>query len=279
MSADGATVAFAGTNGVRWFRAGVSTGAVVQLTEPQFRSGQPLSASATHLLWLHTNGMLQLRDFNGSVTSVLLPPAVDPAKSWCSPDGRFLLYEPVDRNGIVAWNLAAGQKAWEVPVGAIHARLLAVSGNSRRVVIGDTAGYLRILELATGRELPLLRAHLSAAYAADFSRDGQHLVSAGHDGVVNWWDVDSGRLLGSFRSTSDAYWTVALAPDGRRIAAGTSESSIVVWDTTSRQEVAAFQLGGALEPVEGTLRFTADGTALLLWSRNSIRQWLAPSSP
>ena len=98
------------------------------------------------------------------------------------------------------------------------------------------------------------------------------MVSAGHDGLVKLWATDSGRLLGEFRSTFESYWTVALAPDGRRIAAGTAESTIVIWDVPSRLEVAILRLSETLEPVEGLLRFTPDGTALQL-ANGTIRRW------
>src|SRR5207249_7683578 len=118
-------------------------------------------------------------------------------------------------------------------------------------------------------------AHRAAAYAADFSPDGARVVSAGLDGAVKLWEIGTGHLLGEFRSSVESYWTVALAPDGRRIAAGTSEFTVVLWDVMSRQEVATFKLGDTPEPVQGVLRFSPDGTALLL-DHGTVRRWPAP---
>src|SRR5262249_6150128 len=106
-------------------------------------------------------------------------------------------------------------------------------------------------------------AHHGYCYACDFSRDGRFLVTAGHDGLVKLWEVDLSKLISQFASSADAYWTVALSPDGRRIAAGTGESAIILWDVANRQEVGSFSLGEPLRPVEGQLRFAPGGEALV----------------
>jgi WD40 repeat protein len=276
LATDGGAWAFVGTNGGRWFRA-LSPDTDGQVLPGDLKQATQLAGvAANRLLWVDANGVPRLEEADRSVARVRLPPAIAPNTGCLSPNGQFLLYQPPGGKSQSIWDLTAGQLAWEHAPRATRERLLAISGDSRLVVAGDTAGRLRVIELGTGRELRTIQAHVNAAYAADFSPDGARMVSAGHDGLVKLWAIDSGRLLGEFRSTADAYWTVAITPDGSRIAAGTSESSIVLWDAMSRQEVATFQLGGALAPVEGLLRFTPDGRALLLNTIGSLRQWAAP---
>ena len=135
---------------------------------------------------------------------------------------------------------------------------------------------LRPNTLATGREIRSLTAHRADAYAADFSSDGARVASAGFDGTVRLWEIATGRMLGEYRSSVESFWTVALSPDGQRIAASTGESTIVLWDVPSRQEVATFRLGGPLGLVEGILRFSPDGTELLLGHHAPLRRWSAP---
>lgn len=276
ISSDGAASAFAETNGVRWVRAGHPS--EIRLSPPEFQagSGQLAGVTPSHVLWVAKSGEPILVGTQGIEAAAKLPQAIVPVGVWLSPSGRFLLHQTPGSKSISARDLVTGESVWELDPGPKLTRVLALSANNQWVVTGDTAGILRILELATGREHRSIHAHVSAAYAADFSPDGRHLVSAGHDGVVKWWETNRGLLLGTFHSFTDAYWTVAFAPDGTRIAAGTSESTIVLWDTASRHEVATFQLGGSLEPVEGVLRFSPEGSSLLFCAHGTLRQWVAP---
>lgn len=134
-----------------------------------------------------------------------------------------------------------------------------------------------MVDLPSGRTAASFPAHANYAYDCDLSPDGRLLATAGFDGRVKLWEVDGPRLQGEYRSTGDAYWTVALSPDGRRVAAGTSEASVVLWDTASAEEVASFSLGNALGPVEGRIRFTPDGGALV-HGFGVLHRWDAPGA-
>jgi serine/threonine protein kinase/WD40 repeat protein len=192
-----------------------------------------------------------------------------------SPDGRFVALKVNGVEGLLVWDLMTGREVFRVTNEPTWIAS-TFSADSRQLACTSHRGQARVWELPSGRELASFRAHGNWAYDCDLSRDGTRLVTASFDGSVKLWDVASARLLGEYRSTADAYWTVALSPDGRRIAAGTSESSIVLWDVPSRQEVASFALGEPLRPVEGRLRFTPDGHALLRANR-VLNHWAAPA--
>jgi predicted Ser/Thr protein kinase len=233
-----------------------------------------LFLSATSVAAIDPPGKLHRLETNGAWREVSLGGLTVKQGGALSPDGRFAALRVKEFPGPVIWDFTAGREVvrveneptWLSPV---------FDARSRRLAYSLPSGRVRIWELPSGREAAHFLAHRNYAYACDLSPDGQRLATAGFDGRVKLWEIEGRRLLGEYRSTADAYWTVALSPDGRRIAAGTSESSIVLWDVPSRQEVATFQLGGALGPVEGMLRFTPDGAALL-HANGVLNQWAAP---
>jgi WD40 repeat protein len=93
------------------------------------------------------------------------------------------------------------------------------------------------------------------------------------------WEWETGKKIAEFHSSADSYWSVALSPDGRRIAAGTGESTVVLWDVASHQEVASLTVAAQIFPVEGHLRFSPDGTALIFGGPDYWKIWTAPKLP
>jgi WD40 repeat protein len=138
------------------------------------------------------------------------------------------------------------------------------SANGGAFCVGSATGRVRVFDLPSGRLRGTLQAHHGYTYACDLSRDGTRLATAGFDGFVRLWSTETMTVLAEFQSSMESFWTVALSPDGRRIAAGTGESSVVIWDVPSRLEVATLGMGEPLLPVEGLLRFTPDGSTLVL---------------
>jgi hypothetical protein len=92
-----------------------------------------------------------------------------------------------------------------------------------------------------------------------FSRDGRALITAGGDRAVRVWDL-AGRAVVQLEGHRNRVRTLALSPDGRTLASGSDDGTVLVWRTGWPQR----------RPAPPEARLTADEKADL---------WLYLSSP
>jgi WD40 repeat protein len=81
------------------------------------------------------------------------------------------------------------------------------------------------------QELLTLRGHASEVRSVVFSADGSRLVSSDIAGA-RVWDVTTGREILSLPSTAYVF-CATFSPDGKRVATGHGEGSVVLWDASS----------------------------------------------
>jgi WD40 repeat protein len=96
------------------------------------------------------------------------------------------------------------------------------------------------------------------------------LVSGGYNGQVGIWDPETGKEQVLPKLHTDQVNSVAVSPDGKRIATGSSDKSIVLWDL---EKGTARRLRGHRNLVLG-LTFDPSGRRLLSASSdNDLRLW------
>src|SRR5262249_925408 len=101
----------------------------------------------------------------------------------------------------------------------------------------------RLWDGRTGKQLHVLRGHISPVTILAFSPDGKRLASAGAgDRVISLWDVDTGREVRQLRSTGFVGSLTFLA-DGHQLRGTGLET---VWDT---------ETGKVLRQVKGAVSF------------------------
>src|SRR5262249_45139447 len=106
-----------------------------------------------------------------------------------------------------------------------------------------------------------------------FFPDGKELISVGNDARALRWNLTTGQQSEQQGRTLQAFFAVAVSPNGRRIAI-TTPRQVSLWDADSMREIA--RLGGLAGDPRAT-RFLAGGNTLVVASEEGLRVWRAPS--
>src|SRR6185312_9715720 len=75
-----------------------------------------------------------------------------------------------------------------------------------------------------------------------YAPDGTMLASAGYDGKIQFWNPDTGESTGDPIS-GNGWEALSFSDDGKQLAAGGFNGSVVVFDVASRRPVAQSSTG------------------------------------
>lgn len=175
----------------------------------------------------------------------------------------------------------------------IGTTLLTFKGHSKRVsfvswspdgkyiVSGGDDKAIHVWEATTGTSLLTYSGH-SRPSAAAWSPDSKRIASAsggifGGNDSVHIWDAITGQPLLTCKGHSSPKWALAWSPDGTRIAVGSRNNTIQIFETSGGELVSMYKTPSAVMSVA----WSPDGTHLASASgiigKKAVQVWDVPS--
>jgi len=156
-----------------------------------------------------------------------------------SPDSRLLLTCEQSDAVVNVWDVETARLRSRIPTrfgvetpSRIPSKVARgwLSPDGRRLVL-DVQGHLRLADVESGRMVAAFGEprHQGAIHAMAVCGDGTLLASAGDDGVVFVWDVESGLLLLMLEGNPGPIHGLAFDPSGRRLAASDARGKLQLW--------------------------------------------------
>jgi Tol biopolymer transport system component len=153
-----------------------------------------------------------------------------------SPDGKRLAY-PNDIHTIALVDIATGKELWRISRPRSWFDKVIFSPDGQTVTGISSAGTIHFWDAATGKELrPLGELGVGITGGSIFSPNGRWIVSTGGNHTIRVWEVPTRQECRQFRSPDNRPSTLAYAPDGRTLAQGSEDISVLLWDVTGMLE-------------------------------------------
>lgn len=174
-----------------------------------------------------------------------------------SPDGNSFASCSADKT-LRLWDSGSGGERW-VARAAGSFRSVSFSPDGKRIAASE-GNIVRIVDADDGNTLLELSGHGGAVYAASFSADGTHIVTASGDRTVKVWDAQSGAPVHSKGGFSGDVICARFNPDGAYIAAVDAALFLIyVWDW--RAEVDEARIAGYAAAVH-RIAYSPDGQSV-----------------
>ena len=145
-----------------------------------------------------------------------------------APDGHLLVSGIVDKR-LKLWDVAFKDngkgKERELGPTAKDFSLVKFSRDGRLLALSE--GYtIKLWEVATGHELPALKAPNSGVFSGQgeafvtFSEDGKKIATGGFDTPTILWETETGKQLLKMNGRTNMAYKVAFSADGSRLSSG-----------------------------------------------------------
>ncbi len=179
-------------------------------------------------------------------------------------------------------------RSWEAGIGGTPKSLavaegqraisLALAPDGNHAAVGCDDGTIRLVDLATEKEVRAFSGHEGGVNSVAFSLDGNAILSGGEDGVVLAFNRNTGTEVRRFTGHQGAIRAVAVAADGTLAVSGGDDRLVCLWDLRGNRQQA--ELRGHEQAVTG-LAFSPTGDRavsvgfdgkLIVWNVRDLRE-------
>jgi WD40 repeat protein len=146
------------------------------------------------------------------------------------------------------------------------------NGHAIAIAAGDS---ISIHEVEQFSETAVFRGHLGSVTSLAWSPDGRYLASgANNDSIIHVWDITNNVKAIRCVGTKAGFAMSFFSPDGKRLASGSTDLSVKIWDTASQHTI--FTLTGHTDLIGG-IAWSPDGKRLATASRDgTVRMSMPP---
>ena len=141
-----------------------------------------------------------------------------------------------------------------------NSEVLAMAAHGSRLFVAHRDTLVLIRDIASGREIHRLQPTASP-FSLAVTPDGRLLAAGTWPGVIDTWDVDSGRKLQSLKGPTALVHALEFSADGTLLALSSRDGSTRLWDVTSGEWLATV---GSRRPGAERVRFLPDGRYLAI---------------
>ncbi|MDH3761558.1 MAG: TIR domain-containing protein [Gammaproteobacteria bacterium] len=186
-----------------------------------------------------------------------------------SPDGQRI-FLTVDNSTIRAytWDLQRGSHITPTVI-EDGVRSVAFSPDGRRILTVDYDGNLKVSNLDSGTEVPLMKVPDGGVKFAAFSPDNGRVLIVGNSNAAQIWDVERSQKISITRDSLGNVVSAAFGPDGARILVVENSNTVRIWDLDGGNESLAIEV-----PNINSAALSANGKRVLtIDNSNRVRVW------
>lgn len=174
------------------------------------------------------------------------------------------------------WDVATWKeiRSWEIDADRIFR---SVSPAADLIAVANGNGWIQLIPTRDPERRWQLKGQ-DRLVGIDLSPDGKTLATASENGTVELWDAETATRVALLHGVLLGYHSVAISPDGERVAAGSNgQEAIKIWDLHSHEEVATLAGQGSSF---SEVKFSPDGSTISARNWNGvIHFWTAPDWP
>jgi WD40 repeat protein len=193
-----------------------------------------------------------------------------------SGDGKVLVSVSRDQDKmrtVKVWDVNEGSKRAEWKIDQVLISF-ALNRDGSRILSHKTSEAF-LIDTMTGKELKTFSSdEVFVEQVYSFSPDDKYAVCGGEtddEGVVIFWDVESGKQLFTLKTGMGELTTLAFNTDGKQLIIGSEDHTAQIWDVENRGRLVT--LKGHLNSIQGVC-FNPKGNLVASASRDgSLRLW------